>query len=445
MRRRRWRWLLGGVLVLLVTGCFAPQGPMFGDGSAVPEEASRVRMPVRPGPDGGWVVNSTEAGLLGQGRALVRLSGPGRRGWRLSLPAEFAVTSPQPGTAHSAFVRGHRVVLVGGREGRRGPSAIAGLDPEQGRLAWRHELVPGSRVFLYEGGFARVLVADCRPGSCRLTGLDASSGRRAWTRTERGPVRVLDGCRDDALAVERPSGDHRCGPYLVTPDRVARLDPENGRPSWLTGLRLPRGGIDRITRNAGHLTMATAPARGSCRVTVVAARISKDDGDEERDWQRTFVWDQPQAPREPRSGCRWDRTLPLFTGYAMALPDAEGALVVPLYVGTLSHSRRLAPGEYLVGDGTMNPIIRAAGRPDRPLDRTDPPVRPAGLSAAARRVTAGFWQDGRRLVLLDHEDRPLWEGASDCRAFAGEGTGPGTVVTWCDGTDLVALRPVRAD
>ncbi|MFD7573594.1 hypothetical protein ACFV6U_24245, partial [Streptomyces sp. NPDC059810] len=86
-----------------------------------------------------------------------------------------------------------------------------------------------------------------------------------------------------------------------------------------------------------------------------------------------------------------------------------------------------------------------AGRAPRRLDRSDPPVRPAGLSPAARRVTAGFWQDGRRLVLLDHEGRPLWEGDSDCRAFAGEGKGPGTVVTWCDGADLVTLRPVRED
>ncbi|MFD9242525.1 hypothetical protein ACFV0D_11475, partial [Streptomyces sp. NPDC059556] len=83
--------------------------------------------------------------------------------------------------------------------------------------------------------------------------------------------------------------------------------------------------------------------------------------------------------------------------------------------------------------------------PPRARRRPPPPVRPAGLSPAARRVTAGFWQDGGRLVLLDHEDRPLWEGASDCRAFAGEGKGPGVVVTWCDGADLVTLRPVRED
>lgn len=132
MRRRGWRGLLVGVLGLLVAGCFAPQGPQFGDGEAVPEEASRVRLPVRPGPDGTWVVNSTEAGLLGQGRMLVQREGPERQGWRLTLPAEFALTSQQPGAAHSALVQGHRVVMVGGREGHRGPSAIAGLDPEQG-------------------------------------------------------------------------------------------------------------------------------------------------------------------------------------------------------------------------------------------------------------------------------------------------------------------------
>lgn len=117
MRRRWWRGLLGVVVGSLLAGCFAPQGPMFGDGSAVPEESSRVRLPVRPGSDGTWVVNSPEAGMLGQGRTLVRRAGPESRGWRLTLPAEFALTSQWPGAAHSALVDGYRVVLVGGRDG----------------------------------------------------------------------------------------------------------------------------------------------------------------------------------------------------------------------------------------------------------------------------------------------------------------------------------------
>ncbi|WP_329286581.1 outer membrane protein assembly factor BamB family protein [Streptomyces sp. NBC_00691] len=402
-------------------------------------------MPVRPGPDGDWVVNSAEEGLLGQGRALVQLADPERRGWRLSLPDEFALTSPRPGTAHSAFVEGHRVVLVGGRAGHPGPSAIAGLDPEHGRLSWRRDLMPNSKVFLYEGGRATVLVADCGPGSCRLTGWDAFSGRRSWTRTERGSVQVLDGCRADAFAVERRSDVHRCRPYLVASGRVAVLDPENGRSFWMTGLRLPGGRIDRITQRGDHVTMATAPARGSCRVTVIARRIEKYDGHEKLDWQRTFVWDQPQAPRDPGTGCRWDRTIPLMVGYGMVLPEADGALVVPFYGGTLEHSQRLAPGEYLVTDGTMNQIVRAPGRPDRSLNRSDRPIRPRGLGPAARLVTAGFWQDGRRLSLPGREDHVLWEGTSDCQAFAGEGKGPGVRLTYCDGDDLVTLRPVEED
>ncbi|WP_406065809.1 PQQ-like beta-propeller repeat protein [Streptomyces sp. NBC_01077] len=391
------------------------------------------------------MVNSTEAGLLGQGRMLVQREGPERQGWRLTLPAEFALTSQQPGAAHSALVQGHRVVMVGGREGHRGPSAIAGLDPEQGRLSWRHAVPPGSQVFLYADGFATVLAADCRPGSCHLTGWEPRSGRRKWTRTEPGSVRVLDGCRADTFTVDPRPGVDRCRPYLVTPDRIATLDPESGRPYWKTGLRMPHGSIDRITEHNGRITMATAPARGSCRVTVLARPAGKDDGHEARDWQHTFVWDQPQAPRDPRTGCRWDRTLPLFVGYAMALPDAKGALVVDPYFGTLGRSRRLAPGEYLVTDGTMNEIIRAPGRPDRALNEADRPVRPDGLSPAARVLTDRFWQDGRRLLLLDHEDHTLWEGASDCRAFLHHGKGPGVVLTYCDGTDLVTLRPVHKD
>ncbi|MFD8203116.1 hypothetical protein [Streptomyces sp. NPDC059701] len=105
---------------------------MFGDGEAVLEEVTRVPLPVRPGPDGTWALNAPVAGLLGQGRTLVRRAGTDDEGWRLTLPAEFALTSPQPGAAHSALVREYGVVLVGGSRDRRGPSAIAGLGPERG-------------------------------------------------------------------------------------------------------------------------------------------------------------------------------------------------------------------------------------------------------------------------------------------------------------------------
>ncbi|CAL9334184.1 hypothetical protein [Streptomyces pilosus] len=61
MRHRLRRGLLAVVWVL-VAGCFAPQPPMFGDGEAVPEEAFRVLLPVRPGPDGTWALNDPAAG-----------------------------------------------------------------------------------------------------------------------------------------------------------------------------------------------------------------------------------------------------------------------------------------------------------------------------------------------------------------------------------------------
>ncbi|MFI0508285.1 hypothetical protein ACH3Y9_05495 [Streptomyces sp. WSLK1-5] len=431
------------VVGLLVAGCFAPSPPMFGDGEAVPEEASRVPLPVRPGPDGTWALNAPAAGLLGQGRTLVRLDGAENEGWRLALPAEFALTSHQPGAAHSVLGGGLRVVLVGGRDGRRGPTAIAGLDPERGLLTWRQALPPGSQVFLLENSSV-VLTAVCRPRSCRLTGWDAWSGVLQWTRAVSGAVGVV--CQADALATaDGRSGDH-CGPYLdlVTPDRVGTVDPGDGRLHWQAGLRPPGGIVDRIIKDNDRVIMVTAPAKGSCRATVLASGVESGDGD--RGWRYSFVWDQPQAPRDARTGCRWDRTLPLIVGFRMVLPDAKGALVVDPYFGTLRPSRRLAPGEYLVTYGTMIEIIRAPGRPDRRLYAgADQLVRPHGLSPAARSVTDGFWQDGHRLLLLGHRGNILWRGTSDCQAFRHADKAVGGPLTYCDGNDLVTLRPVHKD
>ncbi len=287
-----------------------------------------------------------------------------------------------------------------------------------------------------------VLTAVCRPRSCRLTGWDAWSGVLQWTRAVSGAVGVV--CQADALATaDGRSGDH-CGPYLVTPDRVGTVDPGDGGLHWQAGLRPPDGIVDRIIKDNDRVIMVTAPAKGSCRATVLASGVESGDGD--RGWRYSFVWDQPQAPRDARTGCRWDRTLPLIVGFRMVLPDAKGALVVDPYFGTLRPSRRLAPGEYLVTYGTMNEIIRAPGHPDRLLYAgADQLVRPHGLSPAARSVTGGFWQDGHRLLLLDHQGNTPWRGTSDCQAFPHADKAVGGPLTYCDGNDLVTLRPVHKD
>lgn len=448
--RHRWRrGLLAVVVGLLAAGCFAPSEPMFGDGDSVPEESSRLPLPVRPDSDGAWALNAPGAGLLGQGRTLVRLEGAknlegaANPGWRLALPAEFALTSHQPGTAHSAFVRADRVVLVGGRDDRSGPSAIAGLDPERGLVTWRHALPPGSQVFLFEDAF-EVLTAVCHPDSCLLTAWDASSGALRWTRTVPGAVRVVEACRVDAHGTVDGLSGVGCGFRLVAPDRVGTVAPEDGGVSWETGLRPPDGTVDRILVTGDRVIMVTAPAEGSCRATVLASGVTSGDGD--RGWRYNFVWDQPRAPRDARTGCRWDRALPLVVGFRLVLPDAEGALDLDPHFGTLRPSQRLAPGAYVLTDGTSNEIVRAPGRPDRLLHPIgDQPVRPHGLSPAARSVTHGFWQDGRRLLLLDHEGHTLWKGTSDCRAFPKVAKGVGGPVTYCDGDDLVTLRPARDD
>jgi hypothetical protein len=423
---------------LLVAGCFAPPPPSFGDGKAVPEEASRVPLPVRPGPDGTWALNAAVAGLLGEGRTVVRLHGAENAGWRLALPAEFALTSHQPGAAHSVLVGGGWAVLVGGRAGHPGPSAIAGLDAERGLLAWRQTLPPGSQVFLLQNNSV-VMTAVCHARSCRLNGWDIGSGVLQWTRTVSGAAGVV--CQANTLATADSSNGGHCVPYLVTPDRVGTVDPDDGGLHWQAALRPPDGTVDRIIQDSDRVITVTAPAKGSCRATVLASGVESGAGD--HGWQYSFAWDQPQAPRDARTGCRWNRALPLIVGFDMVLPDAKGALVVDPYFGTLSPSRRLAQGEYLVTDGTRNEIVRAPGRADRLLNAdVDQLVRPHGLSPAARSVADSFWQDGSRLLLLDHQGKTLWQGTSDCQAFRPDNSFGGPL-TYCDGNDLVTLRPVH--
>jgi hypothetical protein len=217
----------------------------------------------------------------------------------------------------------------------RWPSAIAGLDSERGLLTWRHDLPSGSRVFLSEHGF-EVLTAVCRPGSCRLTGWDARSGGLRWTRVVAGAVRVVDACRADGPATADGHSGAGCGAHLITPDRVGTVNPDDAELHWQAGLRPPDGTVDRIIKDNDRVIMVTAPAEGSCRATVLAGGVESGDGD--RGWRYSFVWDQPQAPRDERTGCRWDPALPLIVGFRLVLPDAEGALVVNPYFGTLRPS-----------------------------------------------------------------------------------------------------------
>ncbi|MFJ8082204.1 PQQ-binding-like beta-propeller repeat protein [Streptomyces sp. NPDC096205] len=410
-----------------VAGCFAPQPPDFGDGESMPEEVFRVPVPVRPGADGTWALR--DADLLGEGRTVVRLGADGSMLWRLRLPDDLALTSRTPGDPHSALSPS---VLVGGRPGRSGPASVAGLDVERGTLTWRQALPAGSRVFLYGGVVVTAVCAGSE--SCRLTGLQDRSGQRLWSRTV--PGRVLDGCRADALGGEPAE---RCLPHVVTPSRVGAVDPENGLLHWAEGVRLPAGAVvDRIALAGERTVLVTAPAEGTCRSLAVGGSTYYDRG-----WRTAFVWDQPQARRDPRTGCRWDRRLPLVVGHMLALPDARGARVMEPSLGPLRRTHRLAPGEYLLGNGFPREIVRAAGRPDRLLFPSTIPAydrpRPKGLGPAAQHVTGDFWQDGTRLALLSYDGRVRWETRSACRARpTAVKAGP---VTYCDGTELVRLGP----
>ncbi|MFF1459581.1 hypothetical protein [Streptomyces sp. NPDC058330] len=194
------------------------------------------------------------------------------------------------------------------------------------------------------------------------------------------------------------------------------MAPEDGSVRWETDLHPPSGTVDRIAPRHDRTVMVTAPARGSCRATVMASGTESGDGDRGR--RHDFVRDQPQAPRDPGTGCRWDRRIPLVVGYRMVLPDKEGALLADPSFGTLRPGRRPAPGEYLVSEGAGQENVRAQGRPDRPLsEHAALPHRPEAIGPDARAIGPGFCQDGRRLVYVGRGDDVLWEGRSDCRAF----------------------------
>ena len=443
MRRLIRGGVCAGLVAVLGTGCFAPQPPRFGEGAdVVPEEAERVDMPVRPGSDGDWTLRLGTLRIYGEGARLARLAGEQSKGWQATLPAEFALSSREPGAPHSALDAGGTAVLVGGREGHMGPSALAGVDPEHGGLSWRHELPPSTRVFLAQDGSSPTLVTStCTARSCVLTGWEYWNGQRRWTRTVPGPVRVLDSCRTDGLGREPRPGD-LCLPHLVTADRVGFVSAEAGQVSWNKGLRPSSGTVDRITQDGDRTVMVTAPAKGTCRAAALASGVDSGEGD--RGWRQEFVWDQPQAQRDPVTGCRWDRRLPLAVGYSLVLPDKAGALVVQPYFGPLRPFRRLAPGEYAVSYGPwQQEVIRAAGRPDRPLSPTDTArLRPTDVGPRARWIGPGLWQDGRRLTLFA-QGQKLWEATSDCRAHSAYGAETG--FTYCDGDELVRVRPVLKD
>ncbi|GAA3097102.1 hypothetical protein GCM10017687_04730 [Streptomyces echinatus] len=119
--------------------------------------------------------------------------------------------------------------------------------------------------------------------------------------------------------------------------------------------------------------------------------------------------------------------------------------MIDAYFGTLRPAKRLAAGAYVVPDGSRA-VVRTPGRADRLLDAApedDRTVRPKGVGPGGAirrpRVLAGRPPPGP----VRAGDEVLWEGRSDCRAFADVHVG-GTV-HYCDGTELVTLRPLNKD
>ncbi len=228
----------------VLTGCFGPQPPMFSDGKSVPSERRRIPLTVPPGPDGSWSLLRTRDGLLGQGRKLARIPQEGEegvrapvRGWTVTLPAEFAITSRLPGGPHSAVpLSSAGTVLIGGRAGRADPTAVALADPGSGALVWRHTLPPDSRVFMTAGPLGEEIgAATCSAAGCRFTAWDASRGTRQWSTRITGAHRVRTDCGADALGGASAAG--LCEPLLIGKDRVGTLDEETHRPQWIPGLR----------------------------------------------------------------------------------------------------------------------------------------------------------------------------------------------------------------
>ncbi|MDF6046317.1 hypothetical protein LRD69_30165 [Streptomyces sp. JH14] len=433
----------------VLTGCFAPQPPRFGDGVSVPAEQRRIPLTVPPGPDGSWSLLEAREGLIGEGRKLARIPqeaeegvhGP-VKGWTATLPAEFAITSRLPGRPHSAVGLLQGIVLIGGRTGRTDPTAVALAEPSSGVLLWRHPLPPDSRVLLLPGTTGPTIgAATCSAAGCRFTAWDMYRGTRQWSSSIPGAYRVRTPCGADALG-GRDAAPGLCGPLVIGKDRVGTLDEETHRPVWIPGLRPPAGTVDRVAQANYRTFLVTAPAKGSCRATVLAAA---PPGDEHKGWRYDFVWDQPQAARDPHTGCRWNPGLPLKTAFDLVLPVRGGALVVDPYFGPEHQPRRLAEGAYAVAaDGRGSPdLIRAPGRPDRPLD---PALadrrRTEALGAGARQVSGDLFQYGRKLLLVGYDGTVRWRGTSDCIPFSAVTPGE---VTYCDGRNLVEIKAVKKD
>jgi hypothetical protein len=440
--RREVCGLLTALLMLVLTGClYTP--PRFADGTSMPAEVRRVPLPAAA-PDGSWAVFASWSRLIGQGRTLTQLPpregdiGP-RKSWTLRLPQEFALTSRTPGTAHSLRLDRLTALLVGGRAGRTGPTAVAGLDRARGVLSWQRQLPDHTKVFLVSD---RAVAATCAPRSCRFTAWDAATGTQLWTRQIPGRLRAVDTCGADGFGRQQEQYQD-CRPYVVAQKWAGFVSTADGTPFPLPGVHPPAGTVDRVDVRGSRMVMITAPAEGTCRSTVVASE-GETGGIKDSDWRYDFVWDQPQVAREPHTGCRWDRTQPLSYGsptyrYRTVLPNAAGAEAFDLYASPPQAGRRLARGTYLVGTGP-DAIARTPGKPDYTLndDLPDRTHVQKILGPHARQVDGDLWQAGRQLVLIGYDGKVRWRRESDCEAF----TLPAlNEAAYCDGRDLVDVKP----
>ncbi|MFD7863302.1 hypothetical protein [Streptomyces sp. NPDC059783] len=410
------------------------------------EEAFRVPLPVPTDGTGGWSLVDRRLGVVGQGTAVARIDEKGKVLWRTTLPAAFALTG-RPGGPHATSAPPYgTLTLVGAAEHGRFPS-LGTIDPATGvftRLTVRPPRRPAGtlrliRVTSSPGTRYQVIAATCLPGDlCTLTSWDGLTGKVLWTRHPHGPAVFAEPCSRSSSS--SPSEvNESCDPLVLVADgRLVMLRGDEEKP-LSRPLRLPPGDIGQVIRTLYRVIVTTVPHAPDCRAR--AAAYDADSPAAAPVWQRTFTWNQPQAPL--RDGCRYDPSIPLIQSSDLVLPDAAGALIGDDYHGTFP--RRLDPGEYPVAH--RNGIV--AHRPDGTY-RTLGPAFPEGARPRPRKLTPdaqslrnGLWYlpgTGRHgeILALDSDNTITWHLPSSGPPFLLTGDR----LVYPEGGELVGVRSV---
>jgi hypothetical protein len=333
-------------------GCFAGQQDPY-DLNAPLTKVFEVPTPVEPWADGGWHLVLPQVGVVGEGRALVRMARDGALRWSLQLPEAYALTGA-PGGAHS-FLHTDRgeLLLLGGAAGVNGPASVRLVRLDTGETAWERRLPSDfegrNLVTLDKTGFDEptVVVSSCGATGCALAGWSIGDGHQQWKTTVAAAQFVARGTEPGlgggGIDQRRPGEVQGWSVvFAVGPTWFRRVSTVDGKIG--PAVPRPRGAVAYMIFTIYRLVVVTRPEHPGCVATVTSYAL---DNDLRAAWRKTLHWTDPRVPA--RSGqCRIDPSKPVMGQFTLWLPDVRGWQLVSDYDGTVKF--RLDPEDYPLTD-----------------------------------------------------------------------------------------------